>query len=107
MILDSSDLSPSDNLIFGPSDLSPSAGIEEIGVAMEEPFSILPLPQLCDTIEANIRELQKVHGGSAAASGGSASDNGSSAEGQPLPAPSARGLLKRGLHEAASAGAAA
>ncbi|KAI7845435.1 hypothetical protein COHA_000987 [Chlorella ohadii] len=36
-------------------------GIEEIGVSIEEPFSILPLDALCDTIEANVKELQKTH----------------------------------------------
>ncbi|PRW20392.1 UPF0187 chloroplastic [Chlorella sorokiniana] len=36
-------------------------GIEEIGVSIEEPFSILPLDALCDTIEANVKELQRTH----------------------------------------------
>jgi predicted membrane chloride channel (bestrophin family) len=35
-------------------------GIEEIGVSIEEPFSILPLEAICGTIEANVRELQQV-----------------------------------------------
>jgi predicted membrane chloride channel (bestrophin family) len=34
-------------------------GIEEIGVTIEEPFSILPLEAICRTIEGNVAE---VHG---------------------------------------------
>ncbi|PSC74369.1 UPF0187 chloroplastic [Micractinium conductrix] len=36
-------------------------GIEEIGVTIEEPFSILPLEQLCDVIEKNVWELHRCH----------------------------------------------
>ncbi|KAL4421772.1 hypothetical protein ABPG77_009755 [Micractinium sp. CCAP 211/92] len=36
-------------------------GIEEIGVAIEEPFSILPLEALCDAIERNVWELHRMH----------------------------------------------
>ncbi|KAI3434870.1 hypothetical protein D9Q98_002924 [Chlorella vulgaris] len=32
-------------------------GIEEIGVSIEEPFSILPLEGICATIEGNVREM--------------------------------------------------
>ncbi len=37
-------------------------GIDEIGVELEEPFSILPLEVLCDAIEAQTRELLAVDG---------------------------------------------
>jgi hypothetical protein len=37
------------------------AGIEEIGVSIEEPFSILPLETLCRTIEGNIRDSLAAH----------------------------------------------
>lgn len=30
-------------------------------MAIEEPFSILPLEQLCDVLEANIWELRSTH----------------------------------------------
>lgn len=36
-------------------------GIEEIGVSIEEPFTILPLEVISRTIEGNVKELQKVH----------------------------------------------
>ncbi|PSC76825.1 UPF0187 chloroplastic [Micractinium conductrix] len=36
-------------------------GIKEIGVIVEEPFSILPLEKICDTIEGNVRELHATH----------------------------------------------
>ena len=38
-------------------------GIDEIGVELEEPFSILPLELLCDAIETQTRELLAVDGG--------------------------------------------
>ncbi|PRW33245.1 UPF0187 chloroplastic [Chlorella sorokiniana] len=41
-------------------------GVEEIGVQIEEPFSILPLEVISSTIEGNIRELQATHGAAAA-----------------------------------------
>ncbi|KAI7839791.1 hypothetical protein COHA_006590 [Chlorella ohadii] len=41
-------------------------GVEEIGVQIEEPFSILPLEVISTTIEGNIRELQATHGAAAA-----------------------------------------
>lgn len=46
------------------------AGIEEIGVQIEEPYSILPLEQLCDTLERNVWELHAMHaaGGSSRSS---------------------------------------
>lgn len=34
------------------------AGIEEIGVSIEEPFTILPLEVISRTIEGNVKELQ-------------------------------------------------
>jgi hypothetical protein len=37
-------------------------GIEEIGVSIEEPFTILPLETIARTIEANLRELEATHG---------------------------------------------
>jgi predicted membrane chloride channel (bestrophin family) len=37
-------------------------GIEEIGVSIEEPFTILPLEAIARTIEANLRELEATHG---------------------------------------------
>ncbi|PSC69999.1 low-CO2 inducible [Micractinium conductrix] len=36
-------------------------GIEEIGVSIEEPFTILPLEVISRTIEGNVKELQKMH----------------------------------------------
>ena len=33
------------------------AGIKEVGVAIEEPFTILPLEKICDTIEGNVSRL--------------------------------------------------
>eukprot|EP00887_Chlorella_sp_A99_P003463 scaffold7.g3463.t1 len=57
-------------------------GIEEIGVSIEEPFSILPLEALCDVIEANVGELRSTHGRGA----GAASDGNGSAERRPPPA---------------------
>ena len=36
------------------------AGIEEIGVSIEEPFSILPLEAICRTIESNVLEIHAV-----------------------------------------------
>ena len=41
---------------------APVAGIEEIGVSIEEPFTILPLETIARTIEANLRELEATHG---------------------------------------------
>ncbi|KAI3425146.1 hypothetical protein D9Q98_008917 [Chlorella vulgaris] len=37
-------------------------GIEEIGVSIEEPFTILPLEVIARTIETNLRELEATHG---------------------------------------------
>lgn len=37
-------------------------GIEEIGVQIEEPFGILPLENMCDTIEANLKEMTANNG---------------------------------------------
>ncbi|EFN57136.1 hypothetical protein CHLNCDRAFT_34835 [Chlorella variabilis] len=42
-------------------------GIEEIGVMIEEPFSVLPLEVISRTIEGNVRELERAHGLEAAA----------------------------------------
>lgn len=36
-------------------------GIEELGVSIEEPFSILPLEAISGTILSNVRELQAMH----------------------------------------------
>jgi hypothetical protein len=44
------------------------AGIEEIGVAIEEPFSVLALEAICNTALSNVRELQSTHSSSALAS---------------------------------------
>ncbi|KAL4855747.1 Type-1 glutamine synthetase 1 [Chlorella vulgaris] len=38
-------------------------GIKEIGVVVEEPFSILPLEKIADTIETNVWELHATHSG--------------------------------------------
>lgn len=38
-------------------------GIEEIGVQIEEPFGILPLEAICETIDGNTKELVEVNGG--------------------------------------------
>jgi predicted membrane chloride channel (bestrophin family) len=35
-------------------------GVEDIGVLIEEPFSILPLEQICSTIRVNIEELVEI-----------------------------------------------
>ncbi len=40
------------------------AGIEEIGVSIEEPFSILPLCHICGTIQRNVAELLATTAGS-------------------------------------------
>jgi hypothetical protein len=45
-------------------------GIEEIGVQIEEPFSILPLERMCDAVQANIAELQETHSGAGGGGGG-------------------------------------
>ena len=37
------------------------AGIEEIGVSVEEPFTILPLEVISRTIEGNVKELLAMH----------------------------------------------
>jgi predicted membrane chloride channel (bestrophin family) len=47
-------------------------GIEEIGVQIEEPFSILPLEAICDTIQDNVAELQEAHQGGGGGKGGGA-----------------------------------
>ncbi|KAI7836516.1 hypothetical protein COHA_009617 [Chlorella ohadii] len=36
-------------------------GIKEVGVAIEEPFTILPLEVICNTIEGNVWELHRMH----------------------------------------------
>ncbi|GAQ84873.1 hypothetical protein KFL_002100030 [Klebsormidium nitens] len=36
--------------------------IEEVGVLIEEPFSILPLHAICNTAEKNVRELTRLQG---------------------------------------------
>ncbi|KAL4425222.1 hypothetical protein ABPG75_009238 [Micractinium tetrahymenae] len=41
-------------------------GIKEIGLTVEEPFSILPLERICDTIEGNVWELHSAHSAEAA-----------------------------------------
>ncbi|EFN53422.1 hypothetical protein CHLNCDRAFT_136634 [Chlorella variabilis] len=71
-------------------------GIEEIGVSIEEPFSILPLEVICDIIEANVRELRSIHAGSHAEDGS-----------QPRRAPAARDLVGRAVAEAEQEEAAA
>ncbi|KAL4421269.1 hypothetical protein ABPG75_010560 [Micractinium tetrahymenae] len=42
-------------------------GIKEIGVVVEEPFTILPLEKICDTIEGNVKELHATHSADAVA----------------------------------------
>ncbi|PSC67432.1 UPF0187 chloroplastic [Micractinium conductrix] len=42
-------------------------GIKEIGLTVEEPFSILPLEKICDTIESNVWELHSTHSAQGAA----------------------------------------
>ncbi|KAI3424164.1 hypothetical protein D9Q98_009523 [Chlorella vulgaris] len=69
-------------------------GIEEIGVSIEEPFSILPLESICDTIQGNVKELCSVHG----------THNGSHS---PLQAPAARDVVLLAVAEAEQAAAAA
>ncbi|KAL4853126.1 hypothetical protein ACK3TF_005820 [Chlorella vulgaris] len=66
--------------------------IEEIGVSIEEPFSILPLESICDTIQGNVKELCSVHG----------THNGSHS---PLQAPAARDMVLRAVAEAEQAAA--
>ena len=34
-------------------------GVEEIGVNIEEPFSILPLEQICGTVKSNVEEMER------------------------------------------------
>ncbi|KAL4435491.1 hypothetical protein ABPG77_006253 [Micractinium sp. CCAP 211/92] len=72
-------------------------GIEEIGVSIEEPFTILPLEVISRTIEGNVKELQKTHSaeGKAAA--------GATPEGDSL---SAQALVDFVLPEGGSSGAA-
>lgn len=36
-------------------------GVEEIGVIIEEPFSVLPLERICATIASDIKEI-RAHG---------------------------------------------
>ncbi|GAB4816315.1 hypothetical protein N2152v2_003361 [Parachlorella kessleri] len=56
-------------------------GIEEIGVSIEEPFSILALEAICETALSNVRELQANHDPSH-----ESSPNGTGSPRQPLPA---------------------
>lgn len=44
-------------------------GIKEIGLTVEEPFSILPLERICDTIEGNVWELHSAHSAEGAIAG--------------------------------------
>ncbi|KAI7843435.1 hypothetical protein COHA_002913 [Chlorella ohadii] len=41
-------------------------GVKEIGLTIEEPFSILPLETICNTIETNVWELHRAHSTAAA-----------------------------------------
>ncbi|PRW33911.1 hypothetical protein C2E21_7229 [Chlorella sorokiniana] len=41
-------------------------GVKEIGLNIEEPFSILPLETICNTIETNVWELHRTHSTAAA-----------------------------------------
>lgn len=60
-----------------------AAGIDKIGVSIEEPFSILALEAISGTALANVRELAAMHdsvdsalGGSAAAAAAGSTANG-------------------------------
>jgi hypothetical protein len=67
-----------------PLPASVAAGIEEIGVLIEEPFSVLPLEVISRTIETNVRELEKQHGiqaGAARELAAAASSDGTSVPG--------------------------
>lgn len=50
----------------------PRPGIEEIGVSIEEPHSILPLESICDTALRNVQELQVRAAGGLVHAGGCA-----------------------------------
>ena len=64
-------------------------GIEECGVAIEEPFSILPLDLFCSTIKANVEEMEAWS--EIMTNEGSASENGA---GRKMPVPAAE-LVRR------------
>lgn len=68
-------------------------GVEEIGVAIEEPFSILPLEQICETIKNDIEDLQQCIRGTG---GDNSGDNGT---GEPKGPVSPEVLLKRAKQE--------
>ncbi|KIY98116.1 hypothetical protein MNEG_9845 [Monoraphidium neglectum] len=62
-------------------------GIEEIGVSIEaEPFSILALEVICDSVLSNVREIQSTH----AANGNGGSSTGVSGNGNGSGAPPAQ-----------------
>lgn len=61
-------------------------------MSIEEPFSILPLDAICDSIEANIRELRSTH--SPQTGGGSGKAR----------APAARDIIQLAMAEAAANG---
>jgi predicted membrane chloride channel (bestrophin family) len=63
-------------------------GIKEIGVVVEEPFSILPLERIADTIETNVWELHATHSAKAVAEQAAAR-----ASGQPSPLVDANDLV--------------
>lgn len=64
-------------------------GVEEIGVAIEEPFSILPLEQICETIKNDVEDLERCIAGIGIDNHG---ENGNGATGRPV---SPELLLKR------------
>lgn len=73
------------------------AGIEEIGVSIEEPFSILALEFMCDTLQRNVAELQAMTSGA----------GGQGSNGNGRPAVSAAQLVSIAKAQAAAVEAAA
>lgn len=71
------------------------AGIDKIGVSIEEPHSILAYEAICDSILASVRELHAMHDPPAHTSG-SGSGNGNGME----PAVPAAVLVEAGMQHA-------
>jgi hypothetical protein len=64
-------------------------GIEEIGVSIEEPFSILPLDAISGSVLTNVRELQATHDAAAGATG--------AADAAPLPLSASQLVTRYGV----------
>ena len=50
------------SLLFAPALTFLLFAIDEIGVQLEEPFSVLPLAQICDKVRANVTEIVELSG---------------------------------------------